>query len=252
LLYQIPLGIFYPAVIILIATAGELGHVLGLRRRRSEPGGPDLGILTGAAIGLLALLLAFSFSLALSRFDARRDLVLEEANAISSTANFTMMLPESEQAPILELLREYAVVRINLRLDPRGLEQDINRSLAMQAQLWRQATAVTAAAPQSLLTYRFVASLNEMNNTHERRISALRYHVPVQVLFMLIGIAIVAMGFAGFNAGATGARRIFPHMIMCVTVAGLIVLVVDLDSPNQGLIQVPVQALVDALHGIPD
>jgi hypothetical protein len=253
LLCQIPLEILYPAVIILIAAAGELGHVLGLRLRRLEPGVADLSTLTGAAIGLLALLLAFSFSLALSRFDARRALVLEEANAISSTANFAMMLPEPAQAPILELLRDYAFVRINLGtpFDPRTLERDVDRSLAMQVQLWRQAAAVTAVAPQSLLTYRFVASLNEMNNTHERRITALRYHVPVPVLFTLIGIAIVAMGFAGFNAGATGARRLLPHMIMSVTVAVLIVLVVDLDSPNQGLIHVPVQSLVDALHAIP-
>jgi hypothetical protein len=216
LLCQIPLEILYPAVIILIAAAGELGHVLGLRFRRLEPGVADLSTLTGAAIGLLALLLAFSFSLALSRFDARRALVLEEANAISSTANFAMMLPEPAQAPIL-LLRDYAFVRINLGtpFDPRTLERDVDRSLAMQAQLWRQAVAVTAVAPQSLLTYRFVASLNEMNNTHERRITALRYHVPVQVLFTLIGVAIVAVGFAGFNAGATGARRLLPHMRLC-------------------------------------
>jgi hypothetical protein len=252
-IYQLNLAILYPMVIVLIAAAGEFGHQIGMWLLRSDPKRPDLGVLTGAALGLLALLLSFSFSIALSRFDARRTMVLEEANAISSTANFALMLPQPGQGAILALLRDYAAVRIDLGI-PFGqskLQQDTSRSLEFQAQLWRQAVAITDAAPQSLPAYRFVASLNEMNNIHERRITALRYHVPAPVVLMLMIVAIVAMGFAGYNAGITGARRLLPHLVMSVTAAVLIVLVIDLDSPNHGLIQVPVQALVDAERGIP-
>jgi hypothetical protein len=252
-LFEINLAVLYPAIIILIAAAGEFGHRIGLRLRRLAPARPDLGVLTGAALGLLALLLSFSFSIAMSRFDARRTMVLEEANAISSTANFALMLPQPAQGTILALLRDYAAVRIDLGI-PSGqsnLEQDTRRSLDLQAQLWRQAVAVTDAAPQSLPAYRFVASLNEMNNIHERRITALRYNIPVPVVVMLMTVAIVAMGFAGCNAGITGAQRLLPLLVMSVTAAVLIVLVVDLDSPNHGLIQVPVQALVDAEHSLP-
>ena len=114
---------------------------------------------------------------------------------------------------------------------------------------------MTAANPQSLPAYRFVASLNEMNNIHERRITALRNHVPIAVTFMLVGTAMVAMGFTGYNAGIRGARRRLTALIMSVTIALLIMLVVDLDRPYRGLIQVPVQALVDAaqtaFHGNP-
>jgi hypothetical protein len=131
------------------------------------------------------------------------------------------------------------------------LEQDIARSLDLQARLWQQAVAVTAANPQSLPAYRFVASLNEMNNIHERRLTALRNHVPAAVMFMLTGTAMVAMGFTGFNAGVIGARRRVIAFIMCLTVALLIMLIVDLDRPYRGLIQVPVQALVDAAQSIP-
>jgi hypothetical protein len=217
-LYQIPPAIFYPAVIILIGTAGELGHVLGLRLRRLEPGVADLSTLTGAAIGLLALLLAFSFSLALSHFDARRALLLEEANAISSSANFALLLREPAQAPILKLLRDYTVVRINLGipLDPRALERDVDRSLVVQALLWPQAVAVTVVAPQSLPANRFVTSLNEMNNIHERRITALRYYVPVQVMVTLIGVAIVAMGVCRIQRWRSrGAPTYAPHDYEC-------------------------------------
>jgi hypothetical protein len=252
-LYQLNLAILYPVIIIVIASAGELGHFVGLRLRRLDPERPDLGTLAGAALGLLALLLAFSFSMSLARFDARRTMVLEEANAISSTANFALMLPKPANGSILALLRDYTAVRINLGtpFDPQRVERDIGRSLDLQAQLWQQAVAVTEATPQSLPAYRFVASLNEMNNIHERRVTALRYHLPVPIVLMLMAVAVVAMVFAGYNAGVAGARRLLPHLIMSVTVAVLIVLVIDLDSPNHGLIQVPVQALVDTAQGIP-
>jgi hypothetical protein len=162
------------------------------------------------------------------------------------------MLPASQE-PVLALLRDYAAVRITLGIPPglSKLNQDIARSLNIQTRLWQLAVSVTRADPQSLPAYRFVASLNEMNNVQERRITALRAHVPEAVVFALMGVAVVAMGFAGYNAGVTGARRRLPNLLMSVTVAALIVLVIDLDRPNDGLIHVPVQALVDAAHAIP-
>ena len=209
--------------------------------------------MAGAALGLLALLLAFSFSLAQSRYDVRRTMVLDEANAISTTANFALMLPEPAQKQILELLRDYTAVRIGLGIpyDPAKLERDVSRSLDLQGRLWQQAVAVTAMAPQSLPAYRFVASLNEMNNMHERRLTALRYHIPDEVPFVLIVVAVVAMGFTGYHAGISEVRRHVATLIMSFMVAMVIVVVVDLDQPAHGFVRVPVQPLIDAAQGIP-
>ena len=252
-LYQSDLLVLYPLTFVLIAGAAEVGAWIGQRSRGGATSGSDIGTLTSAALGLVALLLAFSFSLSLSRYDARRSQVLEEANAIGSTANFALMLPEPAREPILGLLRDYTAVRIGLGIpfDPAKFQRDVARSLELQTRLWQQAVAVTAQAPQSLAVYRFVGSLNEMNNIHERRLTALRNHVPVAVMFMLTGTAMVAMGFTGFNAGVVGARRHLTTFIMAVTVALLIMLIVDLDRPYRGLIQVPVQALVDTAQSIP-
>ena len=251
-LYDLNLAVLCSVTIVLIACAAKIGNLIGLRLRNREDGGGDIGTLSGAALGLLALLLGFSFSIALSRYDARRTLVLEEANAIGSTANFALMLPEPAQAPIRSLLHDYTTVRIGLGIpyDPAKLARDLARSLELQQRLWQQAVAVTAAAPQSLPAYRFVASLNEMNNIHERRITSLRYRVPSAVMFILIGVAMVAMGFTGYKAGLAGTRRPLATLIMAVTVAVVIMLVIDLDRPARGLIQVPVQALVDTAQGI--
>jgi hypothetical protein len=244
--------VLYPVVIALMVIAAELGHIIGWRTRRRDPDHADLGTLTGATLGLLALLLAFGFSIALSRYEARRTMVLEEANAIGSTANFALMLPAPAQQPILSLLRDYTVVRagFGIPFDPPKFQRDLARSLDLQARLWQQAIAVTAADPQSLPAYRFVASLNEMNNVHERRLTALRYHIPAAVVFTLTSVALVAMAFAGYNAGVTGTRRFYPSMIMAVTAGALIVLVMDLDRPSRGLIQVPVQPLIDTAQSL--
>jgi hypothetical protein len=252
-LYNLDIGVLYPATIVLIAGAGELGTWIGFHLRAPRPQAAEIGTLTGAALGLVALLLSFSFAIALARYDVRRTMVLEEANALGSTANFALMLPEAAQKPILGLLRQYTEIRASLgvQYDPTQFDRDIARSVALQGQLWQQAVVATAAAPQSLPAYRFVNSLNEVNNIHERRITALRYHVPSAVLLMLVAVTMVAMGFTGYNDGVGGARRRVPNLIMSVTVAVLIMLVIDLDRPARGLIHVPVQALLDALDGIP-
>ena len=77
--------------------------------------------------------------------------------------------------------------------------------------------------------------MNELTNLHEARLTNLRYHVPAAVILMLIGVAMVAMGFTGYNSGALGARRRIPDLIMSVTIALLIMLVLDLDDPRRGL-----------------
>jgi hypothetical protein len=251
--YGLDLEVLYPITIILIAGSAELGNWIGLRYHVARTENADVGTLAGASLGLLALLIAFSFSMAESRYDTRRTMVLEEANAIGSTANFALMLPQPAQQPILGLLRDYTAVRIALGIpyDPSKLEQDIARSLDLQGRLWQEAVTVTAANPQSLPAYRFVASLNEMNNIHESRLTAQRNHVPFEVMFMLTATAMMAMGFTGFNAGVSGTRRRPAIFIMGLTVALLIMLIIDLDRPYRGLMQVPVQALVDTAQNLP-
>lgn len=165
-LYDADMTTHFLVTVVLIGGAAELGAWLGRRVRGADNDRTDIGTLTGAALGLLALLLGFSFSLALSRYDARRNLVLAEANAIGSTANFALMLPEPAHKPILKMLRDYTEVRIGLVVpyDPAKLQRDVARSLDLQASLWQQGVAVTAAAPQSLpagLPLRRVAERDE-------------------------------------------------------------------------------------------
>lgn len=251
--YGLSAAILYPATVVLISAAGEIGNRAGLRHRGTSERTDDIGILTGAALGLLALLLAFSFSIALTRYDARRDAVLEEANAIGSAANFALALPEAARRTVPGLLRDYAGIRVALGVpfDPEKLAADVAASLEIQNRLWAEGMVLTAASPQSLPVFRFVGSLNDLNNIHETRLAALRAHVPSEVMFMLLVVSSVAIGFAGYNTGVNGTRRSLATALMAVTISGLVVIIVDLDRPARGFIRVPVQALVDAEGSIP-
>jgi hypothetical protein len=251
LFYQANLAILYPIVFAAIFMMAELGILLGRMFRETQS--TELGTFTGASLGLLALLLGFSFSLALSRYDARRGWALEEANAISSTANFALMLPKQAQRPILGLLRQHVLIRRDLGIpyDPFKMNADIARSVAIQNTLWQQATQLSDDDTRSLAINRFINSLNEMNNIHERRLTALRYHVPYAVTFILMGVSMLVIGFTGYHVGITGARRHGSLLMMTLMVTAVIMLIVDLDRPARGLIQVPVTALEDALQGMP-
>jgi hypothetical protein len=88
-----------------------------------------------------------------------------------------------------------------------------------------------------------------MNNIHERRLVALRSHVPGEVMFMLIGVAVVAMGITGFYGGLTRGWRV-ATAIMSIMLGVVLMIVVDLDRPTSGLIKVPFQALVDVAQAI--
>ena len=232
--------------------AAEFGILIGRRASKLGADTDASGIAT-ACLGLLALLIAFTYSMAVARYDLRRQVVLEEANAIGSTANFALMLPQPDQAPILDMLRRYTQVRLDLGVpyDEAKFQQDVGKSTQLQAQLWQRAVSVTAAMPQSLPAYRFVASLNEMNNIGEKRLNALSNHMPTVIFLMLAGTALISMGFAGYSAGVSGVNRHISMVVLGVLLTFLIILTQDLARPDRGAIEVSTQALQDALAGIP-
>ena len=249
-------GLWLLALVLVIGCIvfTEIGRALGRRSRLRRPDeDKDASGLAAAALGLFALLIAFTYSLSLSRYDARRHEVLEEANAIGTAANYALMLPAENRAPVLRLLRDYTRVRTSLGVpyDDAKFERDIASSTRLQQALWAQAVQVTQAEPLSLSAYRFVSALNEVNNISEARITALRNHDPATVLIMLIGVAFVAMGFSGYSSALAGAGRHGALIVMAVTLSLLVALTVDLDRPDRGTITISVKPLQDAQVQLP-
>jgi hypothetical protein len=144
-------GVFLATVaVVLLAVEG--GFRLGqYRRRRSEQEDrPPVGEMVAATLALLAFLLAFTFGLAAARFDVRRGLVIEEANAIGTTSLRAGLLPEPHRSDVRSLLREYLDVRVEA-VQPGKLSRSIGRSEELHARLWAQAVAVGEKNPGSIV-----------------------------------------------------------------------------------------------------
>ena len=189
----------------LILAASEIGRRLGVRVR--SRGGDNVTTLESATLGLLALMIGFTFAMALSRFEARRDAVLNEANAIGATALRARLLPAPHSAEVLKLLREY--VQIHLDINQRTqteLDAAIARSNVIQEALWQQAKAAVAKDSGMVPTGLFIQTLNEMIDDQEKHLTALRNHVPNIVLIALYSIAIIASSLAGYAGGPGGTR----------------------------------------------
>ena len=166
-------------------------------------------------LGLLALMISFTFAMALTRFDARRDAVLNEANAIGTTALRARLLPSPHSSDCLALLRDYVKVRLDItRRVPSNAElnEAISRSNAIQEALWQQAKAMAAKDSGLVPTGLFIQSLNDMIDNHEKRLTAARNRVPNIALVALYAIAAIAIAFTGY-AGAAEPRRWRPGVL---------------------------------------
>ena len=234
-----------------ILAAIEIGRWLGVHVGDQDD--DNVSTLEGAAIGLLALMVGFTFAMSLSRFEARRDAILAEANAIGTTALRARLLPEPHRKEVLELLRNYVKVRLELTqhpTTPADLAAAIEKSNVVQEKLWQQAEAMLAIDKDVVPTGLFIQTLNEMIDDQAKRLAALRNRVPNVVQLALFAVAIIASGFAGYATGVNKRRSRFPVYIMGLLVGGVILLILDLDRPGAGFIEVSQQPMIDTASSI--
>jgi len=243
-------GAFVLIVVILLVTF-EVGFRIGDWYQRRTPGeqeGPT-DMLVGSLLALLAFLLAVTMSMAAERFDARRGLVIDEANVIETTYLRAGFLPEADAEATRELLREYAPLRVNVD-DRAVLEANFARSEDIHDALW--AIVEPLAREQSsdvLATY--IESLNDMINLHSTRVTALIYgRVPETIILLLIGGSAVTLAMVGYSAGLTGRRSPLTAFVLVLALSAVLALVLDLDRPRNGFLQVSQQPILDVVDDI--
>jgi hypothetical protein len=242
--------IFLASVVVLIA-ASEAGRRIGMRA--AGRGGDDVSTLEGAMLGLLALMIGFTFAMTLSRYEARRDAVLAEANAIGTTALRARLLPPPHNAEINKLLRDYVKVRLDITQHVESaaeLDAAIARSGEIHEALWQQAKRVAAKDNNMVPTGLFIQTLNEMIDDHAKRLEALRSRVPTIVLVALYGVAIVACALAGYGNGLETRRVRLPVYTTAFLIAAVILLIQDLDRPTTGFIKASQQPMIDVAASI--
>jgi hypothetical protein len=243
------LTIFLVGLAVILATS-EIGHWLGMRA--AGRGGDDVSTLENAVFGMLALIIAFTFAMAVSRFETRRDALVSEANAIGTTALRARLLPEPHRAESLKVLREYVKIRLDIteHLASRTEPAAIDRSNVLEEALWQQAKAMTAKDNGFVPTGLFIQAVNDMIDSGGKRLAALRNRVPNIVLLSLLGLAAIAGGFTGYASGLDARRTRLPVYIVGLVVSVVILLILDLDRPSRGFIQVSQQPMIDAAASI--
>ena len=245
------LGPIFLVSLVVILAATEVGRWLGVRA--DDQGGDEVLTLQGACLGLLALMIAFTFAMALSRFEGRRDAVLQEANAIGTTALRARLLPEPHNTETLKLLREYVQIQLDITQrvpSPAEFDAAVANSNRIQQQLWQQAMAMAAKDSGIVPTGLFIQSLNELIDDQEKRLTAVRNRVPNIVLLALYGVAMVAGAFSGY-AGGLGLRSSrLPAYVMIFLICAVILLIQDLDRPSTGFITTSQQPMIDTAAAI--
>ena len=234
------------ALLLLAAEMGFRGGVSDSPHRDAKSRG-ILATLQGSILGLLALLLGFSFSMAVTRYDHRRDLVVEEANSIGTTYLRASFLPAQEQEIIKETLRQY--VKNRIRFYDAGTDMGLVAETEQEAHaihriLWYQLTQVSSTI-NNPLTAAFVSSLNQCIDLDATRLAAMRNHVPPVVWLLLALVGICGTSISGYQGGLAGRRIWVNQVLFPLLIASVITIMVDLDSPRRGLVDISQQSLLD-------
>src|SRR5262249_34405400 len=157
----LPLWGLFAATIAVVLLAVESGYLLGRYRRRCSDEEKDapVGAIVAATLGLLGFVLAFTFGMPSTRFDARKQVVVDEANATGATYWRAGLLPDGRAAKVRGLLRDYVDVRLEAAKSG-DIEQALHRSMEIHRELWKEAEAAGEKHPQSIIVGLFIQSLN--------------------------------------------------------------------------------------------
>jgi hypothetical protein len=244
-LSSLPLWASVVVTLAIVLLSVEVGYRAGrfIQTREHEKDAP-VGVMVGATLGLLAFLLAFTFGFAANLFVQKRDIVLEESNAIGTAYLRADFLPEQHAAAVRSLFREYVDVRIAAATT--GTVADaVRRSEEIQAQLWSHAVASMSEKPEVSVGL-FAQALNAVIDVHSKRLLiSVRSRVPPTIWRALYAVAFLSLGTMGYQSGLGGGRRSLAVVTVAITFTAVIALIADLDSSQEGTLQVSQQSMVD-------
>lgn len=228
--------------------AAELGFLLARRERREgEEASAHAGAMHGAMLGLLALLLGFTFSLSMDRLEARKALLRDEANVIGTTYLRTQLLPEPMRSRLPPLLRRYMDTRLELcahGFEPSRLSDIQRRTSALHAQMWAEAVAASRVS-DSDITALAVDALNQTIDMHGMRVASIRSLIPTPLFVLLFTVSVFALGLCGYVSGSDHRRALALNGLTAVLITLVTTLVFDLQRPSRGLVRADPVALIE-------
>ena len=225
-----------------IGAATLAGHVTG-RYLREHSGSlrEPFGVLQGALLGVVGLVLAFGLSLAVGRYEDRRAATVAEANAIGTTYLRAQLISEPARTRSLDLLRRYTDLALAISKEvpnTAGMKRTVAAEGILQRRLWRLGGQALAAQPIASAPRLYVDSLNTTIDEQSVRLSAVNNRVPGAVLDLEVIGAAIALGLLALHISILG-RGLVPMLAAAGLVTLLLLVTFDLDRPTRGLIKVP-------------
>ena len=250
--FQVAALFLIPLLAVLVPVL--IGQYYGIYRQKKSPDLKEfpVGAIVGAAVGLLGFMLAFTFQIAINRYEARKLLLLEEVTSTRTTYLRAGLVPEPYRSNTRQQLVEYVDLRVALTADYSKLNRAMSRSQQILDSLWSY-TEVLAAQDRSSEAYAlYTSSVNDMVDLYNQRVTTtLQYRIPVAVLWILFIVEFLSMLAFGYQFGITGKGSFSLNLLLATVFAVVMSLIFALDRPEIGLSrlnQKPMFTLQQQLH----
>jgi len=233
----VSIGLFFGIMICL-----EVGYRIGRRNlaRNPERAHEGIGVIEAAVFALLGLLLGFSFAGGTSRLDAKRQLIVQEANAIGTAYLRLDELPLNDQPSIRGLFRDYldARIRVYQKLpDVEAAEQELGRVAELQKQIWSRAVAASRNDSTQNTARLLLPAINDMIDVTTARTIAMYTQLPRLIFILLTGVALISGLLAGYAMAKRKSRSLLHMALYAAVIAVTVYAVLDLEYPRFGLIR---------------
>ena len=247
----IPIWGVFVGTMAVIGAAIEAGYRLGraLREKRSAEEA-TASVISGSVLGLAAFMMAFTVGMVSERYDSRRALVREDADAIRTAWMRTDFLPRPDRAEAVGILRRYVDQRVKYarasNLDAAGTQAALAEATAMQDRLWDTAVANARLDMNSDVAALYIESLNEVVRVHTARVSvAIHARTPNELWLVLYAVTILAVFAMGYHNALAGSKRSAVQAVLIVSFAMVMAVIASLDRPDSGILKVSQRPLVE-------
>jgi hypothetical protein len=251
ILDEYPIWFVYIATVVVVVIAAEIGFRVGMWLQRRSPdakGTPMTGAVVGGMLGLMAFLLAFSISIVIGQHNSRKEMVVTEANAVGTAYLRADFLAEPDRTETRDLLREYVEVRLAVAEDLSLFDLGMERSEEIHAGLWAIVQDTVNQGDDSAVMALLIDSINEVIDVHLLRLTAFELRLPEVFGFMLMIATVLSFLLVGVASSSDGERDPLTILIFALAFAAALMVIVDLDRPQQGLLTVSQSALEDLLN----
>jgi hypothetical protein len=246
-----PLWIVYLGTVALLLLATEIGFRVGMRMKRRDSaaaGQPITSTVVGGMLALLAFLIAFAIGIVIEQHNARKAMVVTEANAVGTAYLRAGFLAEPDLTTSRDLLQEYVEIRLAAAANAAQLEFVQMRSEEIHGELWAIVEENVRQGNDSDIMGLFIESINDVIDVHALRLTAVNLRLPRLLGIMVYAAMLLSFLLVGVANSADGKRDFTALLLFTLAFVAVFMIIVDLDRPQQGLINVSQTALSDLLQ----